>query len=51
MAKAVGLLGNDRGFDGDLFRIRAFDALITDPEHRVADGEVGDTRTDLTDHA
>src|SRR5215831_14800883 len=51
MAEAVGLLGNDRGLDSDLFRVRAFDALIADPEHRVTDGEVGDTRTDLTDHA
>ena len=50
MAEAVGLLSNDRGLDGDLFRVRAFDALIADPEHRVTAGEVGDTRPDLTDH-
>src|SRR5215475_6332331 len=50
MAKAVRLLGNDRGLDGDLFRVRAFDTLIADPEHRVTDGEVGDTRADRADH-
>src|SRR4029450_5849477 len=51
MAKAVRLLGNDRSLDGDLFCVRAFDALIADPEHRVPDSEVGDTWTDRTDHA
>ena len=51
MAEAVGLLGDDRGLDGDLFRVRAFDALIADSEHRVTDGEVGDTRADCADHA
>src|SRR5215813_5067218 len=51
MAKALRLLGDDRGLDGDLLRVRAFDALIADPEHRVTDGEVGDTRADLADHA
>ena len=51
MAEAVRLLGDDLGLDGDLFRVRAFDALIHDPEHRIADGEVSDPRADRADHA
>src|SRR5262245_27007416 len=50
MPKALRLLGNDRGLNGDLLRVRAFDALIADPEHRITDGEIGDTRADFTDH-
>ena len=51
MAKALGFPGDDRGLDGDFFRVRAFDALIADPEHRVADGEVSDIRAGRADHA
>src|SRR4029453_24451 len=51
MPKALRLLGDDRGLDSDLLRVRAFDALIAHPEHRVTDSEVGDTRPDRTDHA
>ena len=50
MAEAVGLLGDDRRLDGNLFRVRPFDALIRHPEHRVPDGEVSDARADRTDH-
>ena len=44
MAERSGLLGDDRGLDGDLFRIGAFDALVGHAEYGIADFEIGDAR-------
>src|SRR6516162_7942515 len=46
MAEAVGLFGDDRGLDGDLFRVSSLDALIGYPEHGVTDGKISDPGAD-----
>src|ERR1019366_93200 len=51
MVERSGLLGDERGLDGDFFRVGAFDALVGHAEHGVADFEVSDARTDLADEA
>src|SRR3984893_7322711 len=51
MPEAIRLLGNDRSFDGELFGVGSLDALIGDPEHRIADPEIGDIRAERADDA
>src|SRR5262245_33114661 len=50
MAEAIRFLGDDRGIDGDFFRIRSFNALVGHPEHSVSDKEIGDTRPEHADN-
>jgi hypothetical protein len=40
MPEAIRLLGNDGSLDGELFGIRPLDALVGNPEDRVADREI-----------
>ena len=51
MAETIGLLGDDRSIDGDLFRVGSFDTLVGHSEHGVPDGEIGDARSDRADDA
>ena len=51
MAEPVGLLGDDRGLDRDLFGVAALDPLVGDAEHRVADGKIGDAGAERADDA
>ena len=45
MTETIGLLGNDRGINGDPFRVGSLDTLVGYSEYRIPDGEIGDARS------
>jgi hypothetical protein len=49
--QAIGFAGDDRGLDGELFRIRALDPRIHDTKHWVADCEIGYAFASLGNHS
>ena len=46
LAEAIGLIGDGRGIDGDLFRAGSFNTLVGHSEHGIPDDEIGDARSD-----
>src|SRR5260221_9994545 len=51
MDELIWLSGNNCGFDGDLFRVGSFDALLGHSEHSVSNGEIGDAAANCAYYA
>src|SRR5262249_1445661 len=51
MGDARGLVGDDGGLDGDLFRIGALLTHIAHGKHRIADRNIADARAGRADHS
>ena len=51
MTETIGLLSNDRGINGDPFRVGSLDTLVGYSEYRIPDGEIGDARSNRANNA